>query len=69
MGSGTEAKRTRGLDESRVGALASCGSGSLLESPEVGRGVKGVQKRKRKGGKKCKSKKRKGLIECLGETE
>lgn len=46
MGSGTEEKRTRGLDESRVGALASCGSGSLLESPEVGRGVKGVQKEK-----------------------
>lgn len=35
MGLGTEAKGTWGLLESRVGALASCGSESLLESPKV----------------------------------
>lgn len=67
MGSaGTEEKRTRGLDERRVGALASCGSGSLLESPEVGRGVKGV--RKERVGESAKA--RKGLkIERLGEMK
>lgn len=35
MGSGTEAKGMWGLLKNRVGALASCGSESLLELPEV----------------------------------
>lgn len=46
MGSGTEAKCMWGLLESRVGALASCGSESLLELPEVEGEVKESRGRK-----------------------